>query len=292
MSESWGFRRGDEIIPGCTVVTKLGGGRAYEAFEAFDDRLLTPVVIKIVRPGLADDSSTLRGLSREVEMLGRLNHPVIVRGFHAATGGDRPYVAMEFLPGPRLSTLIRKQGALPLEQVLPLGVELCTALHYMHASHVVHLDVKPSNIIMDATPRLIDLSIARTTERAADLDHVVGTDRYMAPEQCDPPRTGHPGAASDVWGLGATLYEAVCGQRAFPDPEVNDELPEDRWPQLEFAPNPMPSTVQSAVAEPIMAALNRDPEDRPTPREMMESLASVFEALPRPRIGMFRPKPR
>ena len=220
-----------------------------------------------------------------------MNHPVIVRGFHAATDGERPYVAMEFLPGPRLSTLIRRHGALPLQQVLPLGVELCTALHYMHACGIVHLDVKPSNVIMDATPRLIDLSIARTTEHAAALDHVVGTDRYMAPEQCDPPRTGRPGPASDVWGLAATLYEAVSGQRPFPDPEPGDESPAALRPQVESPPMPLTGIVP-AVSGPIMAALSVDPEDRPAPRELMELLAGVAETMPRPRIGLFRPKPR
>jgi serine/threonine protein kinase len=283
---SWGLSRGDALVEDCTVVRVLGGGRAYEVFEAFDDRMLVPVVVKVVRPHLTDDPGTLRGLQREVDLLGRLNHPVVVRGFHARTQGPRPYVALEFLPGPRLSTLIRTQGPLPLEQVLPLAVELCTALHYLHACEVVHLDVKPSNIIMDATPRLIDLSVARSVAAAAALDHPVGTDRYMAPEQCAPAPGARPGPASDVWGLGATLYEAAFGFRPFPD---SDETPH---PQREAEPLAPPTSHPSAVVEAFMACLHPDPAQRPSPAQLLATFAAAREDLPRPRIGFFRPRAR
>jgi serine/threonine protein kinase len=282
---SWGLSQGDALVEHCTVVRKLGGGRAYEAFEAFDARMQVPVVVKVVRPHLVEDRATLRGLQREVDLLGRLNHPVVVRGFHARTTGTRPYVALEYLPGPRLSTLIRTQGRLPLEQVLPLGIDLCTGLHYMHACDVVHLDVKPSNIIMDATPRLIDLSVARSVAAAAGLDHVIGTDRYMAPEQCDPAAGRPPGPASDVWGLGATLYEALFGRRPFTDDAQQPH------PQRIDDPAP-PDAGPPEVVAAVMACLQRDPAARPTPVELIDVLAQARADLPRPRIGFFRPRSR
>ena len=99
----------------------LGGGSSYEAYLAFDDLRYSPVVVKIVRPDQVDDPHTLRGLEREVDTLGRINHPAIVRGFHAVLVGTRPLVVLENLDGPRLSSLIRRHGALPLQQLLPLG---------------------------------------------------------------------------------------------------------------------------------------------------------------------------
>ena len=287
---SWDLAVGDEVVPHCQVQSLLGGGRSYEAYLAFDERLLTPVVVKVVRPHLVDDPSTLNGLRREVDLIGRLSHPVVVRGFHAATNGDRPYVALERLLGPRLSTLLRKHGALPLDQLLPLGMELCSALHYLHGSDVVHLDVKPSNIIMGQAPRLIDLSIARSAEAAARLDHVVGTDRYMAPEQCDPPRTGNPGPASDMWGLGATMFEAIAGLRAFPDGSTrSDSADADRWPQLMHGPRDLPRGTPAPLAAVVLAALSSDPRLRPEPVEMFDVLESMVAMLPRPTLGLFRP---
>lgn len=287
MSEpGWDLTSGDPVVADCTAIRRLGGGRAYEAYEAFDHRRLVPVVVKLVRPHLVNHEPTLRGLEREVAMLGRLNHPVVVRGFHAHIDSDRPYVALEYLPGPRLSTLLRRHGSLPLNQLLPLAVDVSSALHYMHSIDVVHLDVKPSNLIMDATPRLIDLSIARDVDAAAALDHVVGTDRYMAPEQCKPQELGTPCPASDIWGLGATLYEAVSGRRPFPDD------PDSTHPQVDGAPDPLPGSVRADVAEVLMACLATDPARRPTARDLFEAFTVVGEQVPRPRIGFFKPRQR
>jgi len=196
---------------------------------------------------------------------------------------------LENLDGPRLSTLIRKHGPPPLQQLLPLGLELASALHYLRQRDIVHLDVKPSNIIMGAPPRLIDLSIARSTERAAALTHGVGTDLYMAPEQCDPPRTGHPVPASDVWGLGATLFHAVAGYRPFARGVDDAEAPADkRWPQLLDRPMILPETVPLAVAELVEDCLAYVPEHRPTPPQVAERLEPLLGALPRPRLAGFK----
>jgi serine/threonine-protein kinase len=287
----WDLKRGQEVVPGCTVISLLGGGHAYESYRAQDEDMLAPVVVKIVRPHLVDDSSTLRGLRREVDLLERLNHPVIVRGFHALVDGPKPYLAMESLDGPRLSTLIRKFGPLPMEQLLPLGLEMCSGLHYMRHSGVVHLDVKPSNIIMGAPPRLIDLSIARDIDRAQALEYTVGTDAYLAPEQCEPPRFGKPGAPADMWGLGATMFEAVTGSRPFRTGVDDETAPAtERWPQLVEPVADFPKQVPELVRRPIMACLDPDPAARPSPKELVELLLPLVEALPKPKLGGFRPR--
>ena len=240
MSSAWAIGPGDELVPGVVAEKRLGGGERYEAYLGWHDQLFAPVVVKMVRPALVEDRSTLRGLAREVEMLRRLAHPVIVRTFGHQLDGPRPHVVLEHLDGPRLSTLLRKFGPLPLEQLLPLGLEMCSALHYLRVESVVHLDVKPSNIIMGSPPRFIDLSIARSVEQARVLDHVVGTDAYMAPEQCDPPRTGNPDVAADVFGLGATLFEAASGAQPFARGSREEHaLPHERWPQLTEDPAPL-----------------------------------------------------
>ncbi len=288
---SWGFGEGDEVVPGSTVIEKLGGGSAYEAFRAFDSGLFAPVVVKVVRPHLVMDTPTLRGLRREVDMVGRLNHPVIARGFHAKTDGPMPYLAMESLDGPRLSTLLRKYGTLPMEQLLPLGLEMCSALHYLRGCGIVHLDVKPSNIIMGAPPRLIDLSIARFVKDASELDHVVGTDAYLAPEQADPPRSGRPGVAADMWGLGATMFEALTGYRPFVDGAKEESAtPQERWPQLADEIATLPARIPGFVSAPIQACLARSPEQRPSPEELAAMLEPLVDALPRPRLNGFRPR--
>ncbi len=289
MKSSWDFHEGDEITPGLTAQRLLGGGSSYEAYLAFDSQRFCPVVVKVVRPDMVEDRSTLRGLKREVELLDLINHPSIVRSFGAELSGPRPYVAMESLDGPRLSTLIRKYAHLPLEQVLPLGIELCSAVHYMSALGVVHLDIKPSNIIMGAPARLIDLSVARDLEAAAKLSDPIGTDAYMAPEQCVPGVRGVPGSASDVWGIGATLFHALAGYRAFDKGSAEEgSSPAQTWPQLVDAPYELPAFIPPKVAKPVLICLNTDPDDRPTPIELSEMLGDLFEQMPRPRLAGFK----
>ena len=215
-SSSWEFAEGDAISTRLTAVSLLGGGAAYEAYLAFDQHLFAPVVVKVVRPDQTADASTLSGLERETDMVGALAHPAIVRGFHAVLGGERPHLVLENLDGPRLSSLVRRHGPMPMQQLLPLGLELASALHYLRERDVVHLDIKPSNIIMGAPPRLIDLSVARSSAEAARLTSPIGTDAWMAPEQCLPGAGGVPGFASDVWGLGTSLFYAAAGLPSVP----------------------------------------------------------------------------
>ena len=212
--DGWHFRQGDAITPELTAMRLLGGGAAYEAYLAFDEVTYGPVVVKVVRPDQVADEQTLRGLAREVGTLATVNHPVVVRGLRHQLDGERPHAVLEHIEGPRLSSLIRRHGRLQEQQYLPLAIEVAGALHYFRTVDVVHLDVKPSNVIMGAPARLIDLSIARSRQRAKGSRRL-GTDYYMSPEQADPETHGGPGHEADVWGLGATLFHAVAGHRAF-----------------------------------------------------------------------------
>jgi eukaryotic-like serine/threonine-protein kinase len=279
---SWGFGEGDEIVPGRHAVRLLGGGRRYEAYLAWDDTLHALVAVKIVRPALAEDERALRGIAAEARLLDRLSHPGIVRAFDAVLEGDRPHLVLEFLDGPRLSTLIRRHGVV-VEQLAQLALELCSGLHYLRSRRVVHLDVKPRNVVMTGPPRLIDLSVARPLEELAGLSTPVGTDAYMAPEQCQPLRFDELGPPADVWGLGATLYECLARAQAFP------RLGEERFPQLRRRPEPLPADVPPELAELVAACLEPAPLDRPAPAELAAALQPIAAGLPRPRLGLFRP---
>jgi serine/threonine-protein kinase len=288
--DSWELQEGDEIAPGLTALQLLGGGTRYEAFLAFDDELHHATVVKVLRPDRIDDEGALRGLRAEADVLSSLNHPAIARLLRDGTDDERPHIVLELVEGPRLSTLIRRFGPLETEQAAPLAVEVASALHYLHGLGVVHLDVKPKNLIMGAPPRLIDLSIARSSRDAASLTVPVGTDAYMAPEQCTP-SAGRVGPAADVWGLGITLYESLVGEPAFPRGSEEDSAPAGkRFPQLTHRPAPMPSRVPSELAGAVDAALAFEPEDRPTAREMAEAVEPL---LRRPRrLVLNRLKPR
>jgi eukaryotic-like serine/threonine-protein kinase len=280
----WGFEPGADIAPGRTVLKALGGGKRYEVLLVWDDRLYAVMVAKVLRPDQVEDDRALGELRQEAEALERLAHPVIVRGFDAITDGRHPHLLIEHLEGPTLRKLIRRHGSLPMEQLLPLAAHVAAALHYMENEEWVHLDVKPDNIVMGIPPRLIDLSIARTFERAARLRGSIGTDAYMAPEQCDADaHAGRVGPGSDVWGLGATLHHAVAGQVPFPREPGAHESPDlhVRFPQLVHEPLPLPKDTPDTLRDLIARSLNMPPEDRPSAAEVASGLESLVAELPR-----------
>ena len=277
---SWELSEGDEIAQGRPVLKLLGGGNRYEAYLVWDEHMHALMVAKVVRPDQAEDESALRGLRREAEALEALAHPVILRGFDAVLEPPHPHVLVEHLEGPTLRRLIRRGGPLSSEQVLPLALNVAAALHYMAAEGWLHLDLKPDNIVMGIPPRVIDLSLARTLERAARVRDPIGTNAYMPPEQCSP--NGEIGPPADVWGLGATLYHAVAGQRPFSKPisTGDDADPEERFPQLVERARPWPVRVPAALSDAILACLRPDPAERPTASELALSLEPMVAALP------------
>jgi eukaryotic-like serine/threonine-protein kinase len=273
---TWGLREGDRLAPGRTILRRLGGGRRYEVFLVWDEHRLAVLVAKVLRPDEATEPAGRNELRREAEALARLAHPVVVRGFDAVLGGRFPHLLIEHLEGPTLGDLLTRDGPLALEQLLPLALHLASALHYMAEEAMVHLDVKPDNVVMGAPPRLIDLSVARTLAEARRTRTRVGTDSYMAPEQCDP--AAYPGAIgppADVFGLAATLHHAVAGSPPFP------RRADQRFPQLTEPPRPLPRRTPRPLLAALSAGLERDPALRPTAAELAAGIEPLVAALPR-----------
>jgi serine/threonine protein kinase len=283
---TWGLVEGDAIAPGRTVLRRVGGGRRFEVFLVWDEHRLAVLVAKVLRPDQAEDPVAQRELVREGDLLARIAHPVVVRGFGTAAGGaggdGLPHLLLEHLEGPTLQTLLDRHGPVGLEQLLPLGMHVASALHYLSREGIVHLDVKPDNLVMGAPPRLIDFSVSRPLSAAARLSKPVGTDGYMAPEQCDRSR-GELGPAVDVFGLGATMYRAMTGERPFPRAEGAGRStdPKVRFPQLVSAPAPLPRRTPAPLTELLRGMLAPAPGDRPTAAEVVAALEPVVAELPR-----------
>jgi serine/threonine protein kinase len=280
----WEFVEGDRIGPERTILGHLGGGSDFDVYLVWDERRFTIVVGKLLRPHLVDDEVALRHLRREAEALRLLAHPVLIRSFDAVYDRPHPHLLIEHLEGTTLRRVLRRGGPLPMQQLLPLALHVAAALHYLAAEGWVHLDVKPDNIVMGIPARLIDLSVARPLEDAALLRSALGTDAYMAPEQCNPSAfASGVGSPADVWGLGATLHHAICGEVPFPRAaDDRDSLdPLVRFPQLGNEPRPLPRGTPEQLVALVGGAMHPDPAERPSAAEFALGLEPLVDALPR-----------
>ncbi len=239
-------------LPGYSVVEHLSRTRRFDTYEVWSEDRACSCVAKVVREDRRDDAHVRRALIDEATRLIALIHPHIVRGYELIAEPEVALV-METLDGETLAHLVdRHPGGLPAEDVAWLGIHLSSALRYLHARDLLHLDVKPANVVAEGgRAKLIDLSLARPPGR---YDPGVGTWCYLSPEQAGGRELGPP---ADVWGVGMTLYEAATGD------EVEGRPPSAR------------GRTDDTLATLIDACLEPAPADRPTLEELMRRLSPI-----------------
>jgi serine/threonine protein kinase len=207
----------DRVIAGrYRLIEHLGSGGMGTVWLAWDELLRRRVAVKEVSPptGLsANEREMLRDRTlREARTAARLNHPNVVTIYDVAEDDGRPWIVMELIQAQSLRELVDENGPLDLQAAARVGLQLLAALRSAHAIGVMHRDVKPGNVLMDADGRavLADFGIARVEDSPATTSGVlVGSPSYIAPERAQGERGG---PASDLWSLGATLYAAVEGR--------------------------------------------------------------------------------
>ena len=194
-----------------------GMGAVYRARQVAADRI---VALKLMKPKLARDTGHLERFLREAKASARLSHPNIVQGIDAGDDKGYYYFAMEFVEGDTLKEVIKRDGALPEERCVRIGIEMARALEHVARHGTVHRDVKPGNIIIDrptGAAKLADLGLAKSTESldtsVTQVGMAIGTPNYINPEQARGER--EVDIRSDIYSLGATLYHAATGSLPF-----------------------------------------------------------------------------
>ena len=210
------------------ILSLLGKGGMGEVYGARDTRLERRVAVKVLPPEFASSAQRRARFEREARTISQLSHPHICTLFDVGDDGGRPYLVMELLEGETLAERLTR-GPLPLDQVLRIGIEISDALARAHRAGVIHRDLKPGNIMLTRTgAKLLDFGLAKphepeaeslgaaSTETVAraltDQGAIVGTLQYMAPEQFE---GASADPRSDVFALGAVLYEMATGRPAF-----------------------------------------------------------------------------
>jgi eukaryotic-like serine/threonine-protein kinase len=254
---------------GYEVVDHLHRSRGFDVFDGWSTERRARVVIKTPRPDRIGDRILVRRLEREGRLLRDLSHPNILRGYEVIRG-PVPAIVTETLRGQTLSHLLDNSQRLTAAEAAVLGLQLSSAVAYLHDYGYLHLELKPSNIVVDCgRANVVDLSIARKPGRGIPG---LGTWQYLAPEQALGRRLD---AAADVWGVGAVLFEVLTGRPPFE--ESDDPSAEKEYPQLE-APAPKIRTLRrlpSPLADAVDACLDPDPARRPTIAELVAALERV-----------------
>jgi serine/threonine protein kinase len=259
---------GTAIGPGYSVEVHLNRSNVLDVYDAWDEERECRCVVKTLRPDRLGDATARRRLLAEGALLQRMSHPGIVRGY-ATLRDPRPLVAMETLTGETLAHLIdRRRRPLSGRELAFLGLQLSSAVGYLHRHGVLHLDLKPSNVVAEAgRAKLIDLSVAQAPGK---VKAGTGTWCYLAPEQA---RGGAVGPAADVWGIGVVLWEAACGDTPFADEALEYPQLETRAPALRAR-----RRLPGGLADTVDRCLDPDPSGRPELAELREAFAPIAGA--------------
>lgn len=266
---------GYPLAPGYEVLEHLSRGDALDVYDVWSYERFCSCVAKVVRPDRVRVERVRQRLLREGELALRLCHPHLVRAYDVFREPD-PVVILETFPGLTLEDHIATAPRrLPAVDLAYLGLHLCSAMHYLHGTGFLHLDLKSANVIeQQGMAKVIDLSLAAPpgpTVRGR------GTPEYAAPEQV---RGETVTAATDVWGIGATLYEAASGTAPFAPLDSDEEaaVAAGRSLQLERPVVPLRRrrrTLPVELRSVVEACLDPEPVRRPSLRQ----LATVLKSL-------------
>ncbi len=280
--------RGETLSGRWQIIDVLGTGGMGTVYRARDRELDETVALKMVkRETLGPDA--LERFRREVKLARRVSHRNVARVFELGDHEGERFFTMELIEGESLRTLLDRVGPLPMNRLIEIGIAIARGLEAAHQVDVVHRDLKPDNVLvgLDGRIAITDFGIAASLEQsgAAQTTSFAGTPMYMAPEQVD--RQSPITAKSDVYALGAVLYEMATGEAPFQG-ETSLATAVARLTQAPPDPRKARASLSDAFAELVIGCMARKPDERVATAALVEaSLLSLDAgALPAPRISL------
>ena len=260
-------------------------------FRAHDRVLERTVAVKILHQRYNDEDEYVERFRREARMAAGLSHHNIVTVIDRGEHEGRQFIVFEYVDGDNLKEVVNREGPLPVDRALTLGIQIATALAFAHASGLVHRDVKPQNVLLngDGTAKVTDFGIARSLDVGKGVTQtgtVLGTSDYIAPEQAQ----GQPvGERTDVYSLGVVLYELLTGELPFKGDNfvaiamkhINEAAPRvsERRPDV---PQRLDDAIAIALAKEPDARFARMDDFR---RELQACLAEVQAGVAQPALA-------
>lgn len=241
------------------IVTLLGAGSMGRVYKGYDESLERMVAIKVINKSLAEDTRYMESFRREAKLLAKLTHPNVSLIYYFGNLESMPYFCMEFMPGGSLENLLQESGKFDAETCVSYTLQVAMGLKEALKKGVIHLDIKPSNLMIAENNRvkIVDFGLARRSFDDAGSSFVAGTPFYIAPEQF---RGVVPDHRSDIYSLGVTFYRMLYGRMPYAGKDVTDIVRrsvEDLLPQ-----DPPDSTVPVGFYQVIRRMMANDPDKR------------------------------
>ena len=262
------------------VVEKIGSGGMADVYKAVDEVLGRTVAVKVLHARYASEPNFVARFRQEAQAAANLSHPNIVNIYDWGRDGEAYYIVMEYVNGADLKSLVSERGPLDPLKAAEYAAQVCAALSVAHGYDIIHRDIKPHNIVLtpDGTIKDMDFGIARAGNTTmTQTGSVLGTAQYISPEQAQ----GKPlGPASDLYSLGATLYELVTGRVPFDgDTPVATALMQVN--EEPVPPRQVRGSIPPGLEAVILRAMRKDPMKRyGSASEMRDDLRRVAGGEP------------
>jgi len=253
--------------------SRIAIGGMGEVWEATDHVIGRTVAIKILKDEYMGDPGFLERFRAEARHAALVNHEGIASVFDYGEENGSAFLVMELVPGEALSTILEREGSLPVDKTLDIVAQTSMALQAAHAAGLVHRDIKPGNLLItpDGRVKITDFGIARIADQVplTATGQVMGTVQYLSPEQA----SGHPASpATDIYSLGIVAYECLTGKRPF----TGESQVAIAMAQINEQPPPLPATIPAPVQNLVMAMIAKKPEERPATASAVARAASAL----------------
>jgi len=260
------------------LIEKIGAGGMGQVFKAHQRRMRRVVALKLLPTRATKSPSAVKRFYREVEMAAKLVHPNIVQAFDAGAASGQHYLAMEFVDGPDLATLLHHQETLPIDVVVNYMLQAAKGLAFAHSVAIIHRDIKPGNLLVtqQGVVKILDMGLARMSDLTANQDagltqagEIMGTVDYMAPEQgADSRRVDQ---RADIYSLGCTMFRLLTGDHVFKGSVVQK--------MLSHRDAPIPSICEKRADAPLTLQQVFEKMVAKRPEDRYANMAEVAKAL-------------